>query len=288
MKLTSHPIWIRARWPANIELNATWEILKELNINTVCLSAFCPNIGDCFSRKTATFLILGPTCTRYCRFCAVTKGNPAPVDPMEPKRIAKAAVRLGLRHVVITSVTRDDLPDGGAEHFCETILSIREVFPNATIEVLTPDFGGKKEAIKKVLSVSPNIFNHNIETVPRLYPKVRPLASYQRSLKLLQLVKEIRPGIITKSGIMLGLGENEKEVIAVLKDLRSVGCDIVTIGQYLQPSPAHLPVHTYLAPETFSKLESIAKGLGFLHVSSGPLVRSSYHADNFFHYISSV
>lgn len=255
-------------------------LLEGLGLDTVCLSAACPNLGECFARRTATFLILGPVCTRNCRFCAVPKGTPRPVDPGEPRRVALAAAELQLRHVVITSVTRDDLPDGGAGQFAATVTAVREALPEATVEVLTPDFRGRPAALEKVMAAGPRVFNHNVETVPRLYPAARPQADYRRSLEVLRRAKEMRPGILTKSGLMVGLGEREEEVLAVLADLRSAGCDAVTIGQYLRPSKAHLPVREYLTPETFARYRARAREMGFRYVASGPLVRSSYLAED--------
>jgi len=262
-------------------MEATRRLLEELKLNTVCQSALCPNLGECFSRRTATFMILGNTCTRNCRFCAVQSGQPQPPDPDEPRRVALAAARLGLKHVVVTSVTRDDLPDGGAGQFAATIKSIREYLPGAVIEVLTPDFQGKKEALVKVLEAGPHIFNHNIETVPRLYPEVRPGANYQRSLEILKQVKEMAPGIYTKSGLMVGLGETKEEVEQVMADLRKVNCDILTIGQYLRPSPQHLEVKEYVRPEVFDYYGARGREMGFLYVAAAPFVRSSYNAAEF-------
>ncbi|MDN5348486.1 MAG: lipoyl synthase [Clostridia bacterium] len=275
------PSWLRKRLPAAGDLEATRAILEELGLNTVCQSARCPNQGECFARHTATFMILGNICTRNCRFCAVRNGEPEPLDPGEPQRVAEAAARLGLRHVVVTSVTRDDLPDGGAGHFAATIRALRERLPGCIVEVLTPDFKGREEAIAAVVAAVPNIFNHNVETVPRLYPSVRPGADFQRSLEVLLKVKKFNPGIYTKSGIMVGLGETEGEVIQVMRELRRVGCDILTIGQYLQPSSEHLPVVEYIEPEVFNCYEIRGREMGFIFVASAPFVRSSYNADIF-------
>lgn len=275
------PPWLHKRIPASGNMEATRRLLEELKLNTVCQSALCPNLGECFARRTATFMILGNTCTRNCRFCAVQSGQPQPPDPDEPRRVALAAARLGLKHVVVTSVTRDDLPDGGAGQFAATIKSIREYLPGAVIEVLTPDFQGKKEALVKVLEAGPHIFNHNIETVPRLYPEVRPGASYQRSLEILKQVKEMAPGIYTKSGLMVGLGETKEEVEQVMADLRKVNCDILTIGQYLRPSPQHLEVKEYVRPEVFDYYGARGREMGFLYVAAAPFVRSSYNAAEF-------
>lgn len=255
--------------------------LRELGLTTVCQNAHCPNIGECFCRGTATFMILGSVCTRDCRFCAVSKGRPQPVDEDEPRRVAEAARRLGLKHVVVTSVTRDDLPDGGAEQFRRAILALKEI-PGVTVEVLTPDFGGMRENVLKVALARPDVFNHNIETVRRLYAAVRPQADYERSLGVLALVKSLAPQIRTKSGLMLGLGETAQEVEETLRDLRRCGCEIATLGQYLRPSPSHTPVERFLAPEEFDALAAKARCLGFLAVASGPFVRSSYMAEHVF------
>lgn len=275
------PPWLHKRIPASGNIEATRRLLEELKLNTVCQSALCPNLGECFSRRTATFMILGNTCTRNCRFCAVQGGQPQPPDPDEPRRVALAAARLSLKHVVVTSVTRDDLPDGGAGQFAATIQAIREHLPGAVIEVLTPDFQGKREALAKVLEAGPHIFNHNIETVPRLYPEVRPGANYQRSLEVLKQVKEMAPGIYTKSGLMVGLGETKEEVEQVMADLRKVNCDILTIGQYLRPSPEHLEVKEYIPPEVFDYYGTRGQEMGFLYVAAAPFVRSSYNAAEF-------
>jgi lipoic acid synthetase len=272
---------MKRKLPASANIAATKEILEKLGLNTVCQSAICPNMGECFANKTATFMILGNVCTRNCRFCAVEGGHPAVVNPQEAENVAEAAKQLGLRHVVVTSVTRDDLPDGGAGHFAATITAIRKKLPKAVIEVLTPDFKGDETAIKTVIEAKPHIFNHNIETVPRLYPSVRPRADYRRSLNLLDRVKHYGPGIFTKSGLMVGLGESNEEVLQTLQDLRSVGCDIVTIGQYLQPSRRHLEVHEYVSPETFAEYKAIGESLGFKYVASAPFVRSSFNAREF-------
>lgn len=253
-------------------------LLGGLGLHTVCQSAHCPNIGECFGHGTATFLILGGVCTRRCRFCAVPKGEPASVDPGEPARVAEAAAALGLRHAVVTSVTRDDLPDGGAAHFAAVIAAIRAAC-GASVEVLTPDFGGREDSLDTVLAVRPEVFNHNLETVPRLYPSVRPGADYRRSLGL--LAAAARRPVLVKSGLMLGLGEQESEVRAVLADLAAAGVRAVTLGQYLRPSESHLPVVEYIHPDQFRRYEEAARALGFSHVAAGPLVRSSYHAAAF-------
>ncbi|MEN3203486.1 MAG: lipoyl synthase [Atribacterota bacterium] len=279
--MSTLPPWIKRRFPPQEEWERVQKLLRTLTLHTVCESARCPNLGECFRRGTATFLILGNTCTRSCRFCAVGKGMPLPPDPGEPERVAEAAKRLHLRHVVVTSVTRDDLPDGGAEHFAATISAIRKALPQATVEVLIPDFQGSEKALETVLAAYPDVLNHNVETVPRLYPLVRPQADYARSLWLLEKAKEKAPGILTKSGLMVGLGETKAEVEEVLRDLRKAKCDIVTIGQYLRPSVHHLPVASYILPEEFEYYREYALRLGFSGVASGPFVRSSYRAEEF-------
>jgi lipoic acid synthetase len=272
------PPWLRVKAPKAPRLHATKAVLDRFGVHTVCQSARCPNIGECFGAYTATFMILGNVCTRSCRFCAVPGGPVLPLDPTEPQRVAEAARELGLEHVVVTSVTRDDLPDGGAAQFARTMAEIRSLLPQATIEVLTPDFRGSEAAIRAVCDAAPDVYNHNVETVPRLYPVVRPQADYRRSLGLLEFVKTIRAQAITKSGIMVGLGETTDEVLVVLQDLRQVGCDMLTIGQYLRPSPRHLPVARYVPPAEFEEHRHTAEAMGFRHVASGPFVRSSYHA----------
>jgi lipoic acid synthetase len=257
---------------------ATRALVDDLKLETVCESARCPNRSECWTRRTATFMVLGEVCTRPCGFCSVPRGKPDAPALDEPDRLAEACARLGLRHVVITSVTRDDLPDGGADHFRRCILAVRER-TGATIEVLTPDFDGDTAALDVVLSASPEVFNHNMETVARLQRHVRRKSQYAVSLGVLDHVKRSRPDIRTKSGLMLGLGETTEELFETLADLRSVGCDLLTLGQYLQPSPRHLPVERYLPPAEFDELGRLARTLGFLDVASGPFVRSSYHAD---------
>jgi lipoic acid synthetase len=257
-------------------------VLDERGVHTVCQNARCPNIGECFGRRTAAFMILGSRCTRNCGFCAVESAMPEPVDDAEPERLAAAASDLGLKHVVITSVTRDDLPDGGASHFVRVIRTVRDRLPAATIEVLTPDFRGNEDAIAAVCAAGPDVYNHNVETVPRLYPIVRPQAHYERSLGLLRLVKGLSPRTPTKSGLMLGLGEEPAEVLRTLDDLRAVGCEMMTIGQYLRPSPRHLPVVRYVPPDEFADLGEAARARGFRYVASAPFVRSSYHAEEAF------
>ena len=257
-------------------------MLRELDVRTVCEEARCPNIGECFTRPTATFMIGGTRCTRRCHFCAVETARPAALDGEEPARIAVAARRMGLRHVVVTAVARDDLADGGAGHFAATIAALRVAVPTARIEVLTPDFKGEIGPLAAVLRAGPDVFNHNLETVPRLSRAVRPQASYPRSLEVLGRAKELRPEVRTKSGIMVGLGETPAEVHAVLRALRGVGCDLVTIGQYLQPTLQHLPVVEYVPPPRFAEYATIGREMGFRHVAAGPLVRSSYHAEHAF------
>lgn len=273
------PEWLRVKAHSTKNNEFVEEILKNLNLNTVCDEAACPNRGECFARKTATFMILGSVCTRGCTFCNVSKGKPMKVDENEPLHVAQAVKSLNLKHAVITSVTRDDLPDGGAGHFASVINAIKKEAPNVAVEVLIPDFKGNDEALKKVIDAKPDIINHNIETVPVLYPEVRPQANYTRSLDLLGKVKDINSGVFTKSGIMLGLGEKTEDVLKVLSDLREVNCDFLTIGQYLAPSSAHHPVIEYVHPEHFNMLKEKAYEMGFLAVASGPLVRSSYMAE---------
>jgi lipoic acid synthetase len=275
------PAWLKRKIPRGGQAGRVRKLLSDLKLATVCQNALCPNLGECFGAQTATFLIMGSVCTRNCRFCAIASGAPAPLDPDEPRRIGEAARRLELKHVVITSVTRDDLPEGGASHFAATVEQIRGA-SDATVEILTPDFNGDKDAILAAAACRPGIFNHNVETVPRLYESVRPMADYRRSLDLLRLVKESFPGILTKSGFMVGLGENSEEVESLLRDLRAAGCDIVTIGQYLQPGPEHLPVERYITPDEFEKYSELAEGMGFPGVASGPYVRSSYNARQIF------
>lgn len=273
-------MWIRQSIKATSELANVRKTLSEFRLHTVCQEAHCPNRELCFGRGQATFLILGNTCTRSCGFCAVSKGVPQPIDPGEPKRVASATSILGLSHVVITSVTRDDLEDGGASAFAQTIKEIRKIDPNAKIEVLVPDFNGKRDAINLILDTKPDVFNHNIETVQRLYLKVRPQADYRRSLEILDFVAKSGSGVVTKSGFMVGLGETDEEVYELLKDLRDVGVQIVTIGQYLQPTPKHLFVDRFVEPEIFEKYSQWGKDLGIKKIFSGPLVRSSFMAED--------
>jgi len=277
------PPWLRKTIATSVKVSQTRELLAGLRLHTVCQGARCPNQVECFARKVATFMILGDTCTRGCAFCAVNKGTPAAPDPGEPERVAEAAARLGLKHVVVTSVTRDDLPDGGAGHFAAAIGFIRKIAPDAAIEVLTPDFQGKPESIAEVAAAGPDVFNHNIETVPRLYPTVRPQADFTRSVDFLKRVKELAPGITTKSGLMVGLGESREEVLDVMRVLRSASCDILTIGQYLRPSDVQLPVMEYVLPETYDFYMEKGLSLGFGEVAAGPWVRSSYQAGEVYH-----
>jgi len=272
------PEWLKKRAPKEELLQEMRELLRSLSLHTVCEEARCPNIGECFARKTATFMILGDRCTRNCRFCAVKKGNPLPLDPQEPENIAKAVNKLRLKYVVITSVTRDDLNEGGANQFAKTIREIKKLNKEVKIEVLIPDFKGSLPSLKKVIEAEPFVLNHNLETVSHLYSEVRPQANYKRSLKLLKRAKELNPSIHTKSGLMVGLGETFDEIVKVMKDLRKVKCEILTIGQYLRPSIKHLPVKEYIRPEEFQEYKKIGKSLGFLSIISGPFVRSSYRA----------
>lgn len=271
------PEWFRAPSPLAAKTRGVRSVLKRYGLNTVCQSAACPNMGGCFAAGTAAFLILGSICTRHCRFCAVPSGVPQAEDPAEPERLAAAVQAMGIAHAVVTSVTRDDLKDGGAGHFASVIYRLKQL-SNVKVEVLTPDFCGDPEAIKMVVAAQPDIFNHNLETVPRLYAKIRPEADYQRSLGVLKEVKHQNVQIITKSGLMAGLGETFEEIIDVLQDLRAVGCDMVTIGQYLQPSRKHMNVAEFIRPEVFQQWADIAGKNGFSSAVMGPLVRSSYHA----------
>ncbi len=272
------PDWLKRPIPSARGVSFTRKLVDELGLATVCESARCPNRSECWTRRTATFMILGDVCTRPCGFCAVKRGRPDAVALDEPERLAEACHRLGLRHVVITSVTRDDLPDGGAEHFRQCVVAVRER-TGATIEVLTPDFDGRHELVDIVLLAHPEVFNHNLETVARLQQQVRRKSRYEVSLSVLAHAKRSCPETRTKSGLMLGLGETIEEVIEAMADLRAIGCDFLTLGQYLQPSPEHLPVVRYLHPSEFDELGRLARGLGFADVASGPFVRSSYHAD---------
>lgn len=276
------PEWVRRKASTGLRDNDTKRFLKSCGLVTVCEEARCPNIAECFSKPTAAFMILGSKCTRHCGFCSVESARPGSPDPEEPDKVAEAAREMNLKYVVITSVTRDDLPDGGADHFAKTVCAVRNILPGSKIEVLTPDFQGRFDDLKTVLGAKPDVFNHNVETVPRLYSTVRPLADYQRSLYLLKYARKADPDIYTKSGLMLGLGEKSEEVMCVLKDLRKAGCDIVTIGQYLRPSKSNLPVVEYVKPEAFESVRLKALSMGFRYVASGPLVRSSMNAEEMY------
>jgi lipoic acid synthetase len=273
------PDWIRTRYA---DLHDTRHLLRRHGISTVCEEARCPNRAECFSKPTATFMILGSNCTRNCGFCSVNSALPGPVDGKEPGKVAEAAAEMGLRYVVITSVTRDDVPDGGAGHFARTIEAVRKRIPAAHIEVLTPDFQGDFDALRIVLDAGPDVYNHNVETVERLYPVVRPQADYNRSLSVLAKAREEAPNIFVKSGFMLGLGETRDEVKSLLKQLRESGCDLVTIGQYLRPTRNNLPVVEYVRPSAFEEVRLIALGMGFKYAASGPLVRSSMNAEEMY------
>ena len=272
------PKWIRVKAPTSQEYRATRDLMRRLKLNTVCEEAACPNIGECWSNKHATVMILGSVCTRACAFCNVATGRPDLLDPHEPDRVALAISALGLAHVVITSVDRDDLDDGGAGQFVRVIQCIRETSPDTTIEILTPDFLRKEGAIEAAVEAGPDIYNHNLETVPRLYAAIRPGARYYHSLRLLDQVKRLDPAIFTKSGIMVGLGETREEVYQVMDDLRAAEVDFLTIGQYLRPTPHHAPIDRFVTPEEFESYAAMARGKGFLMVSASPLTRSSYHA----------
>jgi len=272
------PEWIRVKAPTSLGYMETREIVKSNKLVTVCEEAGCPNIGECWEKKHATFMIMGEICTRACAFCNVATGIPTALDPNEPESVARAVREMGLSHVVITSVDRDDLADGGAQHFVEVIQALRETSPNTTIEILTPDFLRKEGALEKVVAARPDVFNHNLETVPSNYLKVRPGARYFHSIRLLQRVKELDPTIFTKSGIMVGLGEERNEVLQLMDDLRTADVDFLTIGQYLQPTRKHHPVKSFVTPDEFKSYETIAYTKGFLMVSSSPLTRSSHHA----------
>ena len=280
--LKKKPDWIRSKIVDSQIFFKTKEVVNKNNLHTVCQEANCPNITECWSKKHATFMIMGDTCTRGCAFCDVKTGKPSPLDKLEPFKVSKAVKELELNHVVITSVDRDDLDDGGANHFKEVVLEVKKNNPNTTVEVLTPDFLKKGNAYEKVVEANPDVFNHNIETVPSLYLKVRPGSRYFTSLELLKMVKNKNPHLFTKSGIMLGLGEDKDEVIQVMDDLRMANVDFLTIGQYLQPSVKHFPLNRYVHPDEFNELKNIALSKGFLLVSSSPLTRSSYHADEDF------
>jgi lipoic acid synthetase len=276
------PEWLRIKLPRSDSFSHTRALLDELKLHTVCESAKCPNHWECWEKGTATFMIAGDRCTRACGFCAVSTAKPLALEADEPRRVAEATRRMRLRHIVITAVARDDLKDGGAEHFRQTIEAVRKLNPGIVIEVLVPDFNDSDSSVQNVLSANPNIFNHNLETVRRLTPSVRHRATYDRSLTVLRKVKEKRgSSIYTKSGMMLGLGEREDEVMVALEDLRHASCNILTLGQYLQPTLKHLPVVEFVSPEQFAAFGNVAREMGFVHVASGPMVRSSYHADEF-------
>ena len=273
------PEWLKVHLPGGPGYGRLKSIVRQQALHTVCEEAHCPNVGECWEAGTATFMLLGDICTRACGFCAVKSGRPGALDREEAVRVALAVRDLGLRHAVVTSVNRDDVPDGGSAIFAETIRWIRRLAPGTTVEVLIPDFAGNWDALARVMDARPDILNHNLETVPRLYPQVRHKARYPRSLELLRLAQQAAPGVVTKSGLMLGLGETREELDEVLHDLRGVDCDVITIGQYLRPSSRHLPVVRYWSPAEFAALAGFARSLGFKHVEAGPLVRSSYHAE---------
>ncbi|MGH2449946.1 MAG: lipoyl synthase [Candidatus Limnocylindria bacterium] len=275
----ARPEWLKVRLPMGPQVEELRRLMRSKELHTVCEEAHCPNMAECWGAGTATFMILGDTCTRSCGFCAVKTGRPGAVDLDEPRRVADAVARMGLGHAVVTSVNRDELPDGGASLFAETVREIRRRSPGTTVEVLIPDFRGVVEALDAVLEARPEILNHNTETVPRLYPRVRPQAQYARSLAVLRHTKTAAPDLVCKSGIMVGLGERREEVLATMRDIRAQGTDILTIGQYLRPSPVHLPIERYWTPDEFVELRDAGMAMGYVHVESGPLVRSSYHAE---------
>jgi lipoyl synthase len=277
--VSRHPSWLKVRAPLGENVHNLKKILSRQGLNTVCQEARCPNMGECWRHGVATFMILGNICTRGCKYCAVTKGNPLPLDKNEPSRVALAVEEMNLSHVVITSVNRDDIEDGGASVFAETVQEIRERKPECSVEVLVPDFKGCRESLRIVMDVSPGIFNHNIETVPSLFPKARGGGNYDLSLRVLESALEMNPEVITKSGLMLGLGEKDSEIRIVMEDLLSVGVKLITLGQYLRPAKWHLPVEKYYSPEEFKQWKKIGEDMGFAHVESAPLVRSSYMAD---------
>ncbi|WP_374280598.1 lipoyl synthase [Novosphingobium sp.] len=277
------PDWIRVKAPTSKGYGETRQLMRDLKLHTVCEEAACPNIGECWTKKHATVMILGDICTRACAFCNVKTGMPRAVDPLEPEHVAVAAAKMGLEHIVITSVDRDDLPDGGASQFVKVIKALRRETPDTTIEILTPDFRGKmRAAVEAIVMAGPDVYNHNLETVPRLYPTIRPGARYYASLRLLEEVKNQDPLVFTKSGIMLGLGEERLEVHQVMDDMRSAGIDFMTMGQYLQPTPRHVAVSEFVPPDTFKSYASVARSKGFLQVAASPLTRSSYHAGDDF------
>ena len=273
------PEWLKVRMPGGPNYLEIRTLLRNNGLHTVCEEARCPNIGECWERRSATFMILGDICTRRCHYCAVTTGRPVGIDLMEPERLARTVERLNLRYCVITSVNRDDLADGGALIFAHCIKKIRHRVPQCKVEVLIPDFDGSWAALKTVISARPDVLNHNIESTRRVFPRVRPRGNYKRSLELLAKAKDLNSAMVTKSGIIVGMGEKEAEIVDTMQDLRSVGCDLLTIGQYLRPSEKHLPLARYYTPQEFQELAKIGLSLGFKHVASGPLVRSSYHAD---------
>jgi lipoic acid synthetase len=275
----ARPDWLKVRLPTGPTYENLRRLMRSKQLHTVCEEAHCPNMAECWGAGTATFMILGDTCTRSCGFCAVKTGRPGAVDAEEPRRVGEAVAQMGLGHAVVTSVNRDELPDGGAETFAETIREIRRQSPNTTVEVLIPDFVGRVESLDAVLAARPEILNHNVETVPRLYPRVRPQARYERSLEVLRRTKERAPELVCKSGIMVGLGETRDEALATMRDIAAQGTDILTVGQYLRPSPMHLPIERYWTPSEFDELRDAGMTMGFRHVEAGPLVRSSYHAE---------
>ena len=275
----ARPAWLKVRLPTGPTYENLRRLMRSKELHTVCEEAHCPNMAECWGAGTATFMILGDTCTRSCGFCAVKTGRPGGVDADEPRRVGEAVAQMALGHTVVTSVNRDELPDGGAEIFADTIREIRRQSPATTVEVLIPDFVGRPESLDAVLAARPEILNHNVETVPRLYPRVRPQARYERSLEVLRRTKQRAPDLVCKSGIMVGLGETRDEVVATMRDIASQGTDILTVGQYLRPSPVHLPIERYWAPSEFDDLRDAGMTMGFRHVEAGPLVRSSYHAE---------
>lgn len=278
----SKPDWLKIRVAGNGNVTEIAEIMRSLQLHTVCEEANCPNAVECFSKKTATFMILGNICSRNCKFCKVTKGSPLPVDPLEPEKVAEAARKLKLSYAVVTSVTRDDLPDGGASQFVKVIHELKGISEDFAVEVLTPDFQGNMEALSAIAAAKPKVINHNVETIERLYPAIRPEANYRRSMDFIRNVKTLDPGIFSKSGFMVGLGESKDEVEKLLLDLREQGCDIVTIGQYLPPSSDHYPVHEYVHPDVFLMYKKMGEEIGFRFVASAPFVRSSYRANEAF------
>ncbi len=273
------PSWMKVRMPGGPNYIDLKRLLRDSSLHTVCEEARCPNIGECWERRAATFMVLGDICTRRCHYCAVTTGTPMGIDVMEPERLARTVQKLGLRYCVITSVNRDDLADGGALIFSRCVRRVNDLVPGCRVEVLVPDFDGSMPALETVVRARPSVLNHNIESVRRVFPRVRPRGDYRRSLDLLAAVKEMDPEMPTKSGIIVGMGEEWEELVETMEDLRAVGCDLLTVGQYLRPSQKHLPVDRFYSPEEFDRIRTIGEGLGFKHVASGPLVRSSYHAD---------